>query len=186
MRCVLGSSYVETSLLGTGSAIFSQCQKYRYRLDRIWDDSRPPLAFGMLNPSTADHERNDATIERCERRAKTLGFGSLIVWNLFAFRATDPRALKGEADPIGPDNDAFISEALHETKSREGKIVVGWGAHGGYLERHEKILDVARSIKISLYCLGTTNSGQPKHPLYISYRSEPTQWSLGDDREKPQ
>lgn len=176
MLCTLGNSYVETSLMGFSSAVFSRCGKYRYRLDRKWDDSLPPLAFGMLNPSTADHERNDATIERCERRAKALGFGSLIVWNLFAFRATDPKALRNESDPIGPYNDGFILEALHETKSRSGKVVVGWGAHGQYLERYETITDVARSLNISLYCLGMTNAGQPRHPLYVSYRHEPTRW----------
>lgn len=177
MRCCLGSSYFEASLIGSSSAILSRCKKYRYRLDRLWNDSLPPLSFGMLNPSTADHERNDATIERCERRAKSLGFGSLIVWNLFGLRATNPKMLKYEADPIGPDNDGYISEALHETKSKGGKVVVGWGRHGGYLDRYASVLDVARATSVSLYCLGTTHSGQPKHPLYIPYECKLTFWS---------
>src|SRR3954454_21911255 len=103
----LSLSEAQSTLLSRGSAVFSKCNRYRYRLDRIWDEARPPLAFGMLNPSTADHERNDATIERCERRARALGFGSLIVWNLFAFRSTKPSTLKAQDDPIGPKNDLF-------------------------------------------------------------------------------
>jgi hypothetical protein len=177
MRCCLGSSYFEATLMGSSSAIFSRCKKYRYRLDRIWDDSLPPVSFGMLNPSTADHEYNDPTIERCERRAKSLGFGSLIVWNLFAFRATNPKRLKDETDPVGPENDGFISEALHETKSRGGKVVVGWGMHGQYLDRDAIVSDAARAVSVSLYCLGTTHSGQPKHPLYIPYERELAYWS---------
>lgn len=169
-------AYVQKSLFGHSSAVFSACQKYRYRLDRVWDNSLPPLAFGMLNPSTADHERNDATIERCERRAKSLGYGSLIVWNLFAFRATDPKSLKQQRDPIGPENDSFIREALIETQNRRGQVIVGWGAYGSILNRHHQVRDLARDLKIDLYCLGITLAGQPKHPLYISYESEPAHW----------
>jgi hypothetical protein len=171
-----GRCYVQTSLLGLSSAVFSNCQNYRYRLDRIWDESLPPLAFGMLNPSSADHERNDATIERCERRAKALGFGRLIVWNLFAFRTTNPKTLKQQPDPVGPDNDDFILEALIETKDNRGKTIVGWGSYGDILDRHIQILDIARKLTVNLYCLGVTTAGQPKHPLYVSYRSAPKCW----------
>jgi hypothetical protein len=131
----------------------------------------------MLNPSTANHEFNDPTIERCERRAKSLGFGSLIVWNLFAFRTSDPKHLKTASDPIGPENDAFISEALHEVKSKNGTVVVGWGMHGELRERAMTIINVARSFEILLYCLGKTQSGQPRHPLYVPYGQELLCWS---------
>lgn len=180
MRCCLGRSYFQMSLMGLSSAIFSKCQNYRYRLDRNWDDSLPPLAFGMLNPSTADHERNDATIERCERRAKLLGFGSLIVWNLFAFRATNPKLLDKQLDPIGPENDSFIQEALLETQERQGTVIVGWGSKGNLSERHVAIVAMAQRLCIGLYCLGITNSGQPIHPLYVSYERRPTQWKLSE------
>jgi len=131
----------------------------------------------MLNPSTADHEYNDPTIERCERRARALGFGSLVVWNLFAYRATDPVALRRQLDPVGPENNSFIEEILIENKSRNGKIVVGWGIHGQYLQRHIEVLQMARVVDISLYCLGVTRGGQPRHPLYVSYRRELMFWS---------
>jgi hypothetical protein len=173
----LEKAVVQTSFLTNSSATFSKCERYRYRLDRIWDARLPPIAFGMLNPSTADHERNDPTIERCERRARALGFGSLVVWNLFAYRATRPAALRQQADPIGPENNGFIEEILAESKSRNGKIVVGWGIHGQYLQRHAEVLQIARTINVSLYCLGVTRDGQPRHPLYVSYQRELTGWS---------
>lgn len=172
----LRSPISRSSFFGRSSAIFSPCQRYRYRLDRIWDELLPPVAFGMLNPSTADHEHNDPTIERCERRAKTLGFGSLVVWNLFAFRATSPKLLKKQSDPIGPQNDEFIRQALLETKNRQGIVIVGWGSNGSLGERHVEILDMARNLCVALYCLGITNAGHPKHPLYVSYQSKPKQW----------
>ena len=69
------------------SAKFSPDRLHRYELRIVWDDSLPPYVSGMLNPSTADEVRNDPTIERNERRARRLGYGSLIVWNLGAGRA---------------------------------------------------------------------------------------------------
>jgi hypothetical protein len=171
-------STTQQGLFERRSAEFSDCRKYRYRLDRVWDEASPPLAFGMLNPSTADHERNDATIERCERRARSLGFGSLIVWNLFAFRATDPRSLKRQLDPIGPRNDDFIQSILTECRTRGGGVIVGWGIYGQLFGRHLQVLEMARGLQVDLMCLGITNSGQPKHPLYISYQKSPFAWHI--------
>lgn len=48
----------------------------------------------MLNPSTADAEIDDPTITRCIGFAKSWGFGGLMVGNLWAYRATDPKELK--------------------------------------------------------------------------------------------
>jgi len=57
------------TLVGRDGAILSECEQYRYRLWREWDNSRPGLGFIMLNPSIADHQADDPTITRCLRRA---------------------------------------------------------------------------------------------------------------------
>src|SRR5690349_21188818 len=90
---------------------------YRYRLDRWWDRALPPLIYIMLNPSTADAERDDATIRVCMGRAKNEGCGGIVVVNLFAYRATKPEDMKRAADPVGPNNDWYILSAL-ETGGR--------------------------------------------------------------------
>lgn len=41
------------------SAIISDCGRFRYMLRRSWDISRPAVTFVMLNPSTADAEKDD-------------------------------------------------------------------------------------------------------------------------------
>ncbi len=49
------------------SAIYSDCETYRYALTRVWDDTQKRVLFIMLNPSKATERQNDPTIERCER-----------------------------------------------------------------------------------------------------------------------
>ena len=87
-------------------ALYSDCQRYRYALTRIWDADGKRAVFIMLNPSTATEVQNDPTVARCERRARALGFGAFRVCNIFAWRDTDPRAMRAAAEPVGPDNDA--------------------------------------------------------------------------------
>ncbi|WP_432444926.1 DUF1643 domain-containing protein [Rhizobium leguminosarum] len=110
----------------------------------------------MLNPSTADHEIDDPTIIRNVRRAQALNCGSLIVWNLFAYRSTNPALMKSVSDPVGADNDRWIAAALLECKERSGIAVVGWGAYSLLLGRDRQVYLRAKDLGVSLLCLGTT------------------------------
>lgn len=85
-------AFEENPLRGSG-AVLSRCGLYRYLLWRLSSASWPFVGFGMLNPSTADHEADDPTISRCIGRVHHLR-GALLVWNLFALRATDPDVMK--------------------------------------------------------------------------------------------
>ncbi|OZA02269.1 MAG: hypothetical protein B7Y02_16985, partial [Rhodobacterales bacterium 17-64-5] len=82
-------------------AVYSECERYRYLLARVWGPGAKVM-FVMLNPSTATEVQNDPTVERCERRARVLGFGAFCVTNIFAYRATDPKVMRAVADPVGP------------------------------------------------------------------------------------
>jgi hypothetical protein len=108
------------------SAVFSPDETWRYELRRVWDPTRPSMAFVGLNPSTADARHDDPTVRRCINFAKRWGFGGLIMLNAFAFRAADPREMMAAADPVGPDNDSaqvtpLLGElwALGKTKGDE-------------------------------------------------------------------
>lgn len=146
-------------------AIFSDCERYRYRLWRRWDLEKPKINFLMLNPSTADDVKNDPTVERCERRARSLGAGELIVTNIFAYRATYPAELLTIDDPVGEGNTGEILHAAHVADV----VVCAWGLAGGIRGRGQSVLDCLRLERIKLYCLGKTQNGVPKHPLYIPY-----------------
>ena len=137
-----------------GGATFSADRRYRYRLWRRWDRSRPVVAFVMLNPSTADARNDDPTIRRCVGFARAWGYGGIEVVNLFAYRATDPRELRAANDAVGPENRRHIHRAI----ARAHLVVLAWGAHGS----GSGLLSLPRAR-----CLGLTRAGRPRHPLYL-------------------
>ncbi|MDJ0627807.1 MAG: DUF1643 domain-containing protein [Rhodobacter sp.] len=153
-------------------AVYSDCERYRYALTRVWDPAGKRVMFVMLNPSTATELQNDPTVERCERRARALGFGAFRVTNIFAWRETDPKHLRAAAEPVGPANDA----ALHDGSAWADGIICGWGAHGGHLDRGRQVEALLRGASAPLYHLGLTKHGQPRHPLYIGYAVAPKLW----------
>ena len=150
-------------------AIFSECNQYRYSLTRRWADG-PTQAWIMLNPSTADALANDPTVERCQRRATSYGFGALEVVNIFALRSTDPKVLYGHADPVGPENNDYILAAAE----RSAQIVCGWGTHGALRYRGIEVAKILTEFDLNVLAL--TKTGQPRHPLYIGYDVRPTEW----------
>lgn len=154
------------------TAVYSPCESYRYSLTRVWDPAGARALFVMLNPSTATEVQNDPTVERCERRARTLGFGAFRVTNIFAFRATDPKVMRAAADPVGPGNDAAIRESLPWAD----RVICAWGTHGAHLDRGRAVEALLRATGTPLFHLGLTQAGAPKHPLYIGYDVQPMPW----------
>jgi hypothetical protein len=144
-----------------GEAVFSDCRTYRYSLTRVWDETAPRLLFIGLNPSTADETKLDPTLRRVVSFAQREGCGSFDMGNLFAYRATKPRHMREAADPIGPDNDRWLLTMA----DRASVIIVGWGAHGGFMGRDAAVRELLKGH--GLGCLGVTKDGHPRHPLYL-------------------
>jgi hypothetical protein len=154
------------------TAVYSDCERYRYTLTRIWAPEGDKALFVMLNPSTATEVQNDPTVERCERRARALGFGGFRVTNIFAWRDTDPKKMRAAADPVGPENDIAIAESAPWAD----RIICAWGTHGAHLERGPAVERLLRATGLPLFHLGLTQAGHPKHPLYIAYTQQPEAW----------
>lgn len=150
-----------------GFAVFSQSLRYRYILGRHWDASRGTCAFIMLNPSTADENVLDPTVRRCVGFAKSWGYGSLLVGNIFALRSTDPANLYTAHDPVGTRND----EALREIVRLSAETVAAWGVHGALGGRGKKVLDMLG--RSNLRSIGLTKDGSPRHPLYARRTAPP-------------
>jgi hypothetical protein len=154
------------------SATFDPMRHYRYRLWRRWDANAASIGFVLLNPSTADDTQNDPTIRRCIQFARTWGYGSLEVVNLFAYRSPTPIALQSSADPVGVDNDLHLLEVAQSTH----QLVLGWGNHGSLFNRDQIVLTWLTEVA-QLYYLGTTKAGSPRHPLYLRHDNVPTRFT---------
>lgn len=146
-------------------ARFSSCKRYRYRLEREWNEGRGTVLFIGLNPSTADHRRDDPTIRRCVRFARDWGYRRMQIVNLFAYRATYPEDLLTAADPVGSSNDRWISSSHKEADL----TVACWGNHGMHLQRDR----IIRKRLDRLHCLRMNRSQQPAHPLYLKASLRP-------------
>jgi len=154
------------------SAVYSNCERYRYSLTREWDANGQHVLYVMLNPSKATELANDPTVERCERRARQLGYGAMRVCNIFAWRETEPALLKKAHDPNGEANDAQLQEAA----GWADVVLCAWGVHGAYLNRGWEVAGHLSAHDAPLLCLGQTKYGHPRHPLYVSYSQAPLRW----------
>ncbi len=143
--------------------IFSPCRKYRYTLWRVWDGSLPYIQFVGLNPSTADETQDDPTIRRCVAFAKAWGDGGLLMTNLFAWRDTDPEAMKKAKEPVGQDNDSWLTFYAPQAQV----VVAAWGKHGAFMGRGVYVKGLFAEQGVQLHCLRTIGSGAPEHPLYL-------------------
>lgn len=164
-------------------AVLSPCLSYRYRLSRDIDsggDGR--VLFVMLNPSTADETKDDPTIRKCLGFARKWWSPTAIdVVNLYAWRATDPADLRRAADHndvIGPETNAYVRAAAASAMT----IVVAWGAlnlgamSGPARARAGDVSDMLAQTGKRLVCFGTTQGGQPRHPLMVAYATEAETW----------
>lgn len=164
-----------------GGALESHDGAFRYHLNRELRHTDPVmarhtpdlyqrLAFVMLNPSTASGTEDDPTIRRCVGFAQREGCVGIDVVNLCPFRATDPTDLLLEAPLVEDEVMALNDKHLAEIAGKAWRVVVAWGSNGDKPAIRpfvNRALTVLRGQTNQLWCLGTTKSGQPKHPLYI-------------------
>lgn len=147
------------------AAIISPDGLYRYRLTRYWGPGRM-MNFVMLNPSTADADLDDPTIRRCMGFARREGMGGIAVVNLYAFRATKPTDLKSHISAFGPGNYDHLYAVAAESEASGTPLVCAWGASdpfGGDVAARE----IFKAHGATAVCLGTTQDGSPRHPLYV-------------------
>jgi hypothetical protein len=114
------------------AAVISADGRYRYMLwracsgDALDRSLENAVLFIGLNPSTADASNDDATVRRWIGFARAWGYSSFFAANLFAFRSTDPGTLKVCSDPVGPENDWWLTELALLARD----VVCCWGNPG--------------------------------------------------------
>ena len=154
---------------GISGALFSDSERrFRYALWRIWQPSGDKLLFIGLNPSTANGTKDDPTIRRLIGFAKSWGFGGLFAGNLFSIVSANPDVLwlSSSVELPGGPNDM----AIKRMRELSSKVMVGWGNWGAAAgTRPGEVIAILRE---PVYCLKTTRSGEPGHPLYIRSTSD--------------
>ena len=143
--------------------------KYRYLLECNWNDELDKVTFIMINPSVADFEICDPTLNRCVRFSKSWGFGGMKIVNLFALVSTDPRELLAHENPVGEENDHYILEAIKNSS----QIILSWGESYGSLNNRAAVVKDLLS-NYQLYCIKKTKNGRhPRHPLFLKADLQP-------------
>lgn len=154
-----------------GHAVFSPDRRHRYLLSRRWRHDGPTVGWLMLNPSVADAGNDDPTVRKCIGFSRAWGFAGMMIWNLQALVATDPRELRrNPGDAFGPDNQRYLEQA-----ATAPLLVCAWGdnadrEHAAWVGR---LMSEWGAIR---YHLGRTAKGNPRHPGRIAYASELQPW----------
>lgn len=158
------------SEIGRGADL-SPCGTYRWTLSRRWRDGEG-VCFCGLNPSTADATKDDPTIRRLIRFAASWGFGGLVVVNLYPVRTSSPAEAKRwvASQPFPSELGVpMLNNVSHIMAAAEDAcFVAAWGAAAWDPSWVNAVCDGVlaklRGLPV-IWCLGTTASGAPIHPM---------------------
>lgn len=144
-------------------ADFSEDGKYRYRLWRIWDRTKPLVMCIGLNPSTANASKNDNTINILIRVLTQLGYGGFYMMNCFAFITSDPKKLMHN-----PMSDEWNNDTLTVTAADCKDVIFAWGDFKVIksMGRDKELEEMFPNAK----CFGINQNGTPFHPRALSYK----------------
>ena len=154
----------DTSTWGEYGGSYSADGRYRWSYEHEIGDGAKTICWIGLHPARGDSAgRRRPTLQRMVDRSVALGFGRILLVNLFSWRCDDFKALAATSrageNVIGVETDERIAAAV----GRSERVVAAWGGKGDYLGRG---LDVAANLG-PFECLGTTSTGQPRQPLYV-------------------
>ena len=142
--------------------------EYRYILGTR---GKNPLICIGINPSTAQPGDLDNTLKSVQRIAHGNGFDSVIMFNVYAQRATDPDAME-----------KACNWALHKENLEAFRYVLSigenptvWAAWGTIIEKRDYLKDCLKDMIAAgeeygarWVCAGKcSKKGHPHHPLYL-------------------
>ncbi|HGM4965492.1 TPA: DUF1643 domain-containing protein [Pseudomonas putida] len=177
------------------SAVISDCQLYRYRLEREVCAEGKVFAYFGINPSTADAALDDPTVRKWRGFTLRNGGRRFIVGNIFALRATDVRevsfpnnlqALDAQGRAV-PYRHAENSQHIRQIIAEADVLVPCWGSTAKITPRLRycigELLEVLLASGKPVMHLGLTKGGDPRHPLMLGYDTPLTLWGDPAERE---
>ena len=155
-------------------AAFNADRTRRFRLWRIWAKDFPLLVIVGMNPSKADENDNDPTVERCARRADLLGYGGIEMVNMLDIIETDSRKLDQMPSDLrcSSANSQVLRDAITHARAGRADILCGWGKPGQKYGAVAWFATQAARADVTLFCLKRNKDGSPVHPLYQPYDKE--------------
>jgi hypothetical protein len=159
---------------------------FRYVLGSDVRDPIPPSAGGWIdgtllwvlcNSSSAGAEVEDPTSRKVEGFTQRLGFTRWRIVNRHAYRTPYPRelrrAIKAGQDTVGPRNPALVKDQLQ----RASVVLFAWGGALPKPTGNDGFFTFVRTyFHGTIWCLGLTEDGEPRHPLMLSYDTQPTEF----------
>lgn len=136
---------------------------YRYLLGRM---GKKPLVAICMNPSAANIEYSDLTINRIIKVSEKLGYDGWIIANLYPERATRASKLGAYNNKQQKKNIKIIMKFLKRNGIKEV-----WGAWGNLnysvlTKSKKKLLPKLKKADIKIYTFAAlTKKGEPVHPL---------------------
>lgn len=136
---------------------------HRFLLGRLGTE---PLVVVCINPSAANEDYSDRTINKIINVSKKLGYDGWVVANVYPERATSSSDLDKFNLNLAEDNVQIVIEFLLEYN-----ITEVWGAWGdlgqpSLIEDRDMLLSALKNNHIRVYSFAPlTNSKQPVHPL---------------------
>lgn len=142
--------------------------EYRYILGTRGQN---PLICVGINPSTAAPDALDPTLQSVERIARSNGYDSFLMFNVYAQRATRP-----------DDMEEICNLQLHEENRKAFRYLLSlsaqpavWAAWGNIIMKRSYLMDCmrdflddGRAAGARWYTAGPLlKSGHPHHPLYL-------------------
>lgn len=134
---------------------------HRFVLHRAWGPG-PTVLWHALNPSYADHDRDDPSVLRMIGFSFRWGFGSMSLTNWYSYVTPDPVVLRAwlRGRPFEKDNHEHVRQQV----ARHEIVVAAWGN----LVPAPELARLMRHVfpaQPAWRCVGRTRSGAPTHPL---------------------
>ena len=156
------------------TAIYSDNQKYRYSLTKVWDKDKPKAMFIGINPSDATELLMDKTVMNLMNHLISNGYGMVEIVNLFAYRSKEQDGLINRDDKFEKVNMQYVRQALRGSEL----IIVGWGRDAEKKAKYRSALNTIKKeifpFKDRVKCFQDKKENVNCH-LSVGYSDE---WSL--------
>jgi len=152
----------------SNEAVFSDDNRHRLLLRKVWDSEKPSAMIVMINPNSADELSSDTTTMLVMNNLQKLGYGSVDIVNLYTkITGKIHFRFNSDDDLLDPDTDSIILKSAETADT----IIIGWGTVGLHnmriRERQKVVLDMLKPFSDKICQIGENGC----HPLTPSIRN---------------